>query len=115
MPDYPWFDEFPGAITITDANGIIIDMNDMAINDVFKESGGAELIGKNVLDCHPESARRQIESMLVSQQKNVYTIEKGGKKIFVYETPWYKNGVYSGVVELYLEIPFEIPNHIRDK
>ena len=113
MPDYPWFDEFPGAITITDADGVIIQMNDMAVEDVFKTSGGRELIGKNVLDCHPESARKQIWAMLENRQKNVYTIVKNGKKIFVYETPWYKDGVYSGIVELYLEIPFEVPNHIR--
>jgi hypothetical protein len=113
MPDYPWFNEFPGAITITDTNGVILEMNDMAVFDVFKSSGGRELIGKNVLDCHPESARQQIESMLKNQQKNVYTLVKNGKKIFVYETPWYKEGVYSGIVELYLEIPFEVPNHIR--
>jgi len=113
MPDYPWFDEFPGAITITDADGVIIQMNDMAVEDVFKSSGGRELIGKNVLDCHPEYARKQIQAILENRQKNVYTIVKNGKKIFVYETPWYKEGVYSGIVELYLEIPFEVPNHIR--
>ena len=113
MPDYPWFDGFPGAITITDTNGVILDMNDMAVDDVFRNSGGRDLIGKNVLDCHPESARKQIQFMLENQQKNVYTIEKNGKKIFVFETPWYKDGVYSGIVELYLEIPFEVPNHIR--
>lgn len=113
MPDYPWFDEFPGSIMITDEKGIIIEMNDMAANDVFKKSGGRELIGKNVLDCHPESARKNIQLMLDNQQKNVYTIEKNGKKIFVYESPWYKNGVYSGIIEFYLEIPFEVPNHIR--
>ncbi len=113
MTDYPWFDEFPGAITITDRNGLILEMNDMAVNDVFSKSGGRDLIGKNVLDCHPESARKQIQTMWNNQQKNVYTIEKNGKKIFVYETPWYKDGVYSGIVELYLEIPFEVPNHIR--
>ncbi len=113
MSNYPWFDEFPGAITITDPQGIILEMNNMAVDDVFRTSGGRALIGKNVLDCHPEGARKQIQIMLENQQKNVYTIEKNGKKIFVYETPWYKDGVYSGIVEFYLEIPFEVPNHIR--
>ncbi len=56
MPDYPWFNEFPGAITITDTDGVILEMNDMAVEDVFKSSGGRDLIGKNVLDCHPEPA-----------------------------------------------------------
>ncbi len=113
MPEYPWFEEFPGAITITDVDGIILSMNDKAVNDVFKSSGGRELIGKNVLDCHPESARKQLEQMLRHQEKKVYTIEKNGKKFFIYETPWYKDGVFCGIIELYLEIPLEVPNHVR--
>jgi transcriptional regulator with PAS, ATPase and Fis domain len=113
MADQTWFDEFSGAITITDAQGIILDMN-AAAEVVFKDDGGRALIGKNVLDCHPEPARGQLERMLDRQQKNVYTIEKKGKKKLIYQTPWYKDGVYSGFVELSIEIPFEMPNFIRD-
>ena len=113
MAEISWFDEFPGAITITDAHGTIIAMNHMSADEVFKSSGGRDLIGKSVLDCHPESAKKEIQHQLDSHQTNVYTIEKNGKKVFVYEAPWYQDGVYSGIVELYLEIPFEVPNHIR--
>jgi len=113
MTDQPWFEEFPGAITICDAEGIILDMN-TAAEDVFKEDGGRGLIGKNVLDCHPEPSRSQLERMLDKQQKNVYTIEKKGKKKLIYQTPWYKDGVYSGFVELSIEIPFEMPHFVRE-
>ncbi len=83
MSTIPWFDEFPGAITICDAEGIILDMNDAAA-EVFKDDGGRALIGKNVLDSRPEPARGQLERMLDKQQKNVYTIEKKGRKKLIY-------------------------------
>ena len=111
--DHTWFKEFPGAITICDAEGIILDMN-AAAEKVFEDDGGRGLIGKNLLDCHPEPARGQLERMLDKQQKNVYTIEKNGKKKLIYQTPWYKDGIYSGFVELSIEIPFEMPHFVRD-
>ncbi len=113
MSEISWFKEFPGAITICDTEGLILDMNDTA-EEIFAEDGGRGLIGKNVLDCHPEPARGQLERMLDKQQKNVYTIEKKGKKKLIYQTPWYKDGVYSGFVELSIEIPFEMPHFVRD-
>ena len=40
-----WQEEIPAAITITDENGIIIEMNQKAAA-VFESSGGKHLIGK---------------------------------------------------------------------
>ena len=113
MSEISWFKEFPGAITICDTEGLILDMNDTA-EEIFAEDGGRGLIGKNVLDCHPEPARGQLERMLDKQQKNVYTIEKNGKKKLIYQTPWYKDGKYFGFIELSIEIPLEMPHFIRD-
>jgi hypothetical protein len=45
---------------------------------------------------------------------NVYTIEKAGVKKLVYQAPWYKDGRYSGVVEISFEVPFELPHFVRD-
>ena len=70
-----WVNEFPGAITICDASGIILAMNDRA-EIVFHEDGGKELIGTNLLACHPEPARTQLRKMLENQQANIYSIEK---------------------------------------
>ncbi len=111
--DFSWVKEFPAAITVCDPDGIILDTNDKAA-EAFAEDGGRGLIGKNVLDCHPEPARSQLERILERQQKNVYTIEKKGKKKLIYQTPWYKDNVYSGFVELSIEIPFEMPHFVRD-
>ena len=114
MPAYSWIKEFPGAITVCDANGIVLEMNDKAAKS-FQEDGGYELIGKNLLDCHSEPSRTKLKHLLETQTKNVYTIEKKGVKKLIYQVPWYKDGKYSGFVELSLEIPFEIPHFVRDK
>jgi hypothetical protein len=39
-----WFKDFPGSITITDAKGIILEMNEKAAES-YRDSGGYELIG----------------------------------------------------------------------
>ena len=87
-------------------------MNDRSAQ-TFADDGGLELIGKSLLDCHPEPARSKIKEMLEKQQSNIYTIEKKGKKKLIYQSPWYREGKFAGLVELSLEIPFEMPNFIR--
>ena len=108
-----WVKDFPGAITVCDTQGVILDMN-LAACEVFRADGGEKLIGSNLLDCHPEKARHKVEALLEKQQANVYTIEKNGKKKLIYQTPWYHDGKYAGFVELSLEIPKEMPHFIRD-
>jgi PAS domain-containing protein len=111
--DHAWFKGFPGAITVCDADGVILEMNDASI-EVFRSDGGEKLLGANLLDCHPERARALLEQMMSSQRPNVYTIEKNGKKKLIYQTPWYKDGKYAGFIELSLVIPFEMPHFVRD-
>ena len=72
-----WVKEFPGDITVCDAAGVILEMNDGAV-EAFHKQGGAGLIGTNLLDCHPEPSRTKLEGMLASGASNVYTIEKAG-------------------------------------
>ena len=113
MSQHPWVQEFPGAITVCDPDGIILEMNDKALR-TFQEQGGAALIGTNMLDCHPEPARTKTRELLDSRRTNVYTIEKRGQKKLIYQAPWYRDGEYAGIVELSLEIPWEMPHRIRD-
>lgn len=113
MLDHDWTKEFPAAITVCDPKGIILEMNDRAIA-TFEGDGGKDLIGSNLLDCHPEPARTKTEELLRGQRTNVYTIEKGGKKKLIYQAPWYANGVYGGLVELSLEIPDPMPHFKRE-
>jgi hypothetical protein len=107
-----WIKEFPAAVTVCDPEGIILEMNDKAVI-TFAKDGGFALIGKNMLDCHPDPARGKLERLMESRQVNVYTIEKNGVKKLIYQSPWQLNGEYAGFVEISLEIPFEMPHFVR--
>ena len=112
MTSQPWVKEFPGAITVCDREGIILEMNDKAIK-TFEADGGEALVGANLLDCHPEPARSKLKELMAAQQSNVYTIEKRGVKKLIYQTPWYEAGEYGGFVELALELPAQMPHFVR--
>lgn len=107
-----WIKEFPAAVTVCDAEGILLEMNDKAAK-TFEKDGGRKLIGSNLIDLHPDPANTKVERLLAAREKNVYTIEKNGIKKLIYQSPWYRNGEYAGFVELSLEIPFEMPHFIR--
>ena len=112
MNEHEWIKEFPSAITVCDPQAIILAMNDKAAI-TFEKDGGYALIGKNMMDCHPDPARTKTERLLASREKNVYTIEKNGIKKVIFQSPWYKGGVYAGFVEISLERPFEMPHFVR--
>jgi len=107
-----WTDEFCGAITVCDSNGIIVYMNDKS-RKTFDKSGGADLIGKSLIDCHPEPAKSKLIDMLKNPRVNAYTIEKNGVKKLIRQSPWYEKGKYMGFIEMSIEIPFEMPNFVR--
>jgi PAS domain-containing protein len=110
--NHEWIKSFPAVITVCDIHGIILEMNDKAI-DSFKEDGGEKLLGKNILECHPEPARLQLAEMLRAEKLNYCTIEKRGVKKLIYQVPWYQNGTYAGFVEFSLPVPSEMPHFIR--
>jgi hypothetical protein len=112
MNEHEWIKEFPAAATVCDPEGILLAMNDKAAKN-YEKDGGYNLIGSNMLACHPDPARTKTEQLLAAREKNVYTIEKNGIKKLIYQSPWFKDGVYAGFVELALEIPFELPHFIR--
>lgn len=109
---HEWVKEFPGAVTVSDINGNIIEMNDKSCR-TFEKEGGNALIGTSLFECHPEDANKIIREMLSGGGKNVYTIEKNGVKKLIFQTPWHINGELKGLVELSLEIPFEMPHFVR--
>jgi transcriptional regulator with PAS, ATPase and Fis domain len=113
MDKNAWVKEFPAAVTVCDAAGRILDMNDRAVAG-FAKDGGVKLIGTNVLDCHPEPSRTKLKEMLEHGRTNVYTIQKQGKKKLIYQSPWYADGRYAGFVEISFEIPWDMPHFIRD-
>jgi len=108
-----FIETFEGAVIVSDAGGRIIYLNDKAAKN-FQDRGGLDLIGKNLEDCHQEYSTEKIRQMLRTHEKNIYTIEKRGKKKLIYQAPWYHDGIFGGLIELSLEIPFEMPHFIRE-
>ena len=108
-----WIKNLDGNVIVCDAGGIIIYMNETAIKN-YAGDGGAALIGRNLMDCHGESSRQKILQIMETHQKNVYTIEKRGKKKIIYQSPWMDGDVFKGIIEFSLEIPFEMPHYKRD-
>jgi transcriptional regulator with PAS, ATPase and Fis domain len=109
-----WIKEFPGAVTVCDTEGRIVEMNGRSL-EVFAVDGGAKLMGTDVLDCHPEPSRTKLKALMDERRTNVYTIRKNGKKKLIYQAPWFKDGAYAGFVELSLEIPWDMPHFNRDR
>lgn len=107
----PFFEEADIAVTICDKDGRIIEMNEQSRRVNLKP--GRTLIGRNVLDCHPEPARSLLQRMMDQEEKHVYTIEKGEKKKLIYQIPWYEDGKYAGFMELSMVIPHQMPHYIR--
>ncbi len=110
--DQDWVREFPGAVTVCDEHGVIVEMNDRSAA-TFAGDGGRALIGQDVRACHPEAARAKLDGLFASRQTHVYTIVKHGVRKLIYQAPWYRDGRFAGIVELSLEIPREVPEFVR--
>jgi len=108
-----WADEFPGAVTVCDREGIILYMNSKA-SQTFSKWGGADLVGKSLYDCHPEPARAKLRNLMEKEATNAYTIEKNRVRKLIYQAPWYRDGVCQGLAELSLEIPPDMPHFVRE-
>lgn len=108
-----WTDEFPGAVTVCDRHGIIIEMNEKSAK-TFEADGGRALVGTNLLACHPEPSRGKMADLLANPRVNAYTIEKRGVRTLIYQAPWYRGGAFQGLVELSLEIPASMPHFVRE-
>ena len=105
--------EVPMEIAICDKDGVILYMNDVAL-EIFAPDGGKALIGTNLLDCHPEPSRSKLVDMLKEEKVNTYTTERQGKKKIIHQTPWYENGEYKGLVEISFSLPANMAHFKRD-
>ncbi|MBI9044239.1 MAG: hypothetical protein JEZ06_07125 [Anaerolineaceae bacterium] len=113
MDNQAWFKVFPGAITVTDPKGFILSMNDESA-EMFKDDGGYALIGHNAITCHKEPTQTKVRKIYETQSPNIYSIQKNGKQQIVYQTPYFVEGEFGGVVEIILNMPDDVPHFNRD-
>ncbi|MEZ5357228.1 MAG: diguanylate cyclase [Candidatus Zixiibacteriota bacterium] len=113
MAEKTWAEMVGVAITVTDAQGTITEMNPASIA-TFASYGGDKLIGTDVLACHPEPSKSQLAAMYKDNQPNHYTIQKNGKKKIIHQLPLFDNGVFHGYVEISIPIPDDLPHFDRD-
>jgi hypothetical protein len=105
--------ELPFAITVCDTEASILYMNDRSVS-TFQKYGGAEIIGTSLFEYHHGPSAVKLRELLDTQTKNAYTIEKNGIKKMIYQSPWFKNGEFAGLIELSLEIPMEMEHFLRE-
>jgi transcriptional regulator with PAS, ATPase and Fis domain len=113
MAENSWVKEFPGMVVVSNEAGIIVEMNERAV-EWFADRGGRGLMGKSLLDVHKEPSQDKIKEMMESKRSNAYTIEKDGARMLIYQAPWYREGKLAGLVEFGLEVPADIPHHARE-
>lgn len=112
MNEFAWIKDFNAAITVCDKEGIVIYMNEKACR-TFDKQGEKSMIGQSLFPCHKPESAEKIRYMLENNTTNNYTIEKNGIKKHIYQSPWYKDEQVAGMVEISMEIPFEMPNYKR--
>ena len=110
MENYEWVKEMNCAVTVCDAEGIIIYQNDKAV-ETYKKHGN--LIGKNLYECHSERSKEIIRPLLATGGSNAYTIEKQGVHKVIYQTAWKKDGKVAGIVEISMITPADMPHYVR--
>ena len=98
-----WADEVDYAVTIADKDCNIIYMNRRSEETFCKD--GKSLIGKNLMDCHPEHARATIRRLLKDGGSNVYSITKNGLNKLIFQSAWKLDGEIGGLVETSMIIP----------
>jgi hypothetical protein len=112
MENKDWIEEFPAAITVCDKEGKLLALNACAAQ-AFASEGGKTLVGRSMLGCHPPGVREIVEALLAEEKANIYTIEENGARMLIYQTPWYQDGTYAGLVELELPLPPDMPHFVR--
>jgi hypothetical protein len=102
-----------GAFTVTDENGIIVNMNAVSGGGLEMQVG-FDLIGHNAITCHKEPTRSKVRKIYKEQIINIYSITFNGQKQMVYQAPYFTDGKFSGIVEMVLDLPENTPLFDRD-
>lgn len=108
-----WADEVNYAVTIADRDCNIIYMNRRSRETFCKN--GENLIGRNLMDCHPEHAQKTIRRLLTEGGSNAYTITKNGVNKLIFQSAWKLDGEIAGLVETSMVLPADMKHFDRDK
>lgn len=106
-----WADEVDYAVTIANKECEIIYMNRRSRETFCKD--GEDLIGRNLMDCHPEHARAIIRRLLSEGGSNVYSITKRGVNKLIFQSAWKIDGKIAGLVETSMVIPSDLKHFDR--
>lgn len=52
--------------------------------------------------------------MLATGESNAYTISKDGLRKVIYQTPWRRDGIVAGMVEISMVVPADMPHYTRN-
>jgi len=74
-----WLDGVAVSVVACDTAGVCTYINERACQ-MFAKDGGRALLGRSLIDCHPEPARSRLLDLLRTPRANSYTVEKAGKK-----------------------------------
>jgi transcriptional regulator with PAS, ATPase and Fis domain len=109
-----WLEGYGMAITVCDARGTILHLNRAAAAG-FAASGGKDLVGQSLFDCHPEHARAELARLLATHEPNCYTVEKKGQRKLISQAPWWhEDDRFGGLVEVSIPLPEVLPHFLRD-
>ena len=108
VPD--WARGLDCSITVCDREGVIIYMNDKAVEQYRKHGN---LIGKNLFACHGERSSDIIRSLLENGGSRCYTIEKQGVHKLIFQSAWTVDGKVAGLCEISIITPDAMPHYIR--
>jgi len=107
-----WFEKLPCSVMVCDRKYKILYMNGKAAKD-HADDGGRALVGTDLMECHPPDAQAKLREVLTSGRPNVYTSEKKRERKLVYQCQWKKGNKVGGVVQLVIELPRDMPRHVR--
>jgi transcriptional regulator with PAS, ATPase and Fis domain len=105
---FDWITSYPHCVTVCDATGIIIAMNEASQLN-FNKYGGKKLIGSSLFDCHPEPANAIIRNQLAEKKGNTYITESADKKRLISQQPWFDGQTFGGLVETIIDLPLDLP------
>ncbi|WP_457573384.1 PAS domain-containing protein [Desulfolithobacter sp.] len=107
MSDFDWIESYPNAVTVCDREGFIIAMNQASRHN-FRKRGGADLIGSSLYDCHSIGSGEIIRTLIREERSNTYIVNRKNRRRLVHQAPWYRDGVFGGLVETIIDLPEDL-------